>query len=115
MPQERSPDDLGGSAPGRTIAITTAGRLRAAVSTGAFREAETLLDTYRAEVEASWHAASSPEQRAAIHAEVTALLRWARNATLASRSHTHAKIIQLSRRRAYTGTLHTIDGLKLDG
>jgi len=77
--------------------------LRAAVSSGAFAEADRLLGVYRAEMEANWRSAASAEQRAAIAAEVTDLLEWARTATLAARSHTQSKLIHLTRRKAYAG------------
>jgi hypothetical protein len=75
--------------------------LRAAVSSGAYAEAERLLGLYRGEMQAEWHAAASSAQRAAIAAEVSELLEWARTATLAARAHAQRKLIYLSRRRAY--------------
>ena len=76
--------------------------LQNAVSSGAYPEAERLLGVYRDEMQANWEAAASPGQRAAIAAEVGELLEWARVATLAARSHNQCKLIQLSRRNAYS-------------
>ncbi len=84
--------------PSRTVEL-----LRAAVASGAFAEADRLLGVYRGEMEANWHAAASPAQRAAIASDVTALLEWARTATLAARSHAQSKLIHLTRRKAYAG------------
>jgi hypothetical protein len=75
--------------------------LRAAVSSGAYAEAERLLGIYRGEMQAKWDTAASPAQRAGIAAEVSELLEWARTATLAARSHAQRKLIYLSRRKAY--------------
>ena len=84
--------------PSRTVEL-----LRTAVSSGAYGEADQLLGVYRGEMEANWQAAASPEQRAAIAADVTELLEWARTATLAARSHAQSKLIHLTRRKAYAG------------
>jgi hypothetical protein len=75
--------------------------LRSAVSSGAYPEAERLLGVYRGEMQASWEATTSSEQRAAIAAEVGEVLEWARTATLVARSHTQRKLIHLARRNAY--------------
>ncbi len=78
---------------------------RKAVSTGAFLEAEPLLEMYRRDVEASWGAATTDEQRLAIAVEVSSTLEWARTATLAARSHTQHKLILLRRESAYTPSI----------
>ena len=78
---------------------------RKAVSAGAFLEAEPLLEMYRRDVEASWGAATSDEQRLAIAVEVSSTLEWARTATLASRSHAQHKLILLRRESAYTPSI----------
>jgi hypothetical protein len=75
---------------------------RRAVSAGAFLEAEALLETYRRDVEASWNAATSGDQRLAIAMEVGEVFEWARTATLAARSHAQRKLILLRRESAYT-------------
>lgn len=77
---------------------------RSAVSAGAFPEAERLLGTYRDEVETSWKAAISGNERRAIESEVNALLAWARAATLSARSHAQGKLILLERENAYNRT-----------
>ena len=79
----------------------TVERLRAAVSTGDYRQLDQLLDVYRLEVEASWKAAVTPEERRAISLEVTGLLGWARHAILAARAHAKGKLLQFRRRSAY--------------
>lgn len=81
---------------------TAAEAFRSAVSGGAFAEAERLLGAYRREVELSWTAATTVDQRRAIEAEVSALLEWARTTTLSARSHTQRKLILLDRESAYT-------------
>ena len=83
--------------PSRTVE-----RLRSAVASGAYLEAEGLLGDYRSEMQAKWEAASSREQRAAIASEVGDLLNWARTATLAARSHAQRKLIHLTCKKAYT-------------
>jgi hypothetical protein len=75
---------------------------RSAVSAGVYSEAEQFLEKYRRDVEDSWAAATSDEQRLAIALEVSATFEWARTATLAARSHTQRKLILLSRESAYT-------------
>jgi hypothetical protein len=75
---------------------------RNAVSAEEFAEAEQFLEAYRRDVESSWNAATSDEQRLAIATEVSATFEWARTVTLAARSHTQRKLILLSRESAYT-------------
>jgi hypothetical protein len=81
----------------------TVERIRAAVSSGSFAEADRLLGVFRAEMQTNWEAATSPEERARIAADVNSLLEWARTATLAARSHAQRKLIHLTRRNAYAG------------
>lgn len=81
---------------------TAAELFRSAVSAGAFLEAEQLLGSYHQEVEASWSAATSDEERHAISTDVNAVLEWARRATLSARSHAQSKLIVLNRECAYT-------------
>ena len=87
---------------------------RSAVSAGAFSEAEQLLESYRRDVEASWNAATSDDQRLAIATEVSEVFEWARTATLAARSHTQRKLILLRRESAYTPSIHNNEVLHLD-
>jgi hypothetical protein len=87
---------------------------RSAVSAGAFPEAERLLEMYRHEVEVSWKAATSDDERQAISTEVTAVLEWARVATLSARSHAQRKLILLSRERTYTPSLQKPELLDLN-
>ncbi len=87
---------------------------RKAVSAGAFSEAEQLLETYRRDVEASWNAATSDEQRLAIATEVSEVFEWARTATLAARSHTQRKLILLRRESAYTPSIRKNEVLNLN-
>src|SRR5258708_9084111 len=93
----------------------TADLLRTAVASGAYVEAELLLAMYRSEMQATWEAATSPQQRSAISTEVRDLLRWARSATLAARSHAQSKLIHLSPRSAYAGTAAKMDSPALAG
>ena len=87
---------------------------RKAVSAQAFSEAEQLLEMYRGDVEASWHAATSDDQRLAIVMEVGEVFEWARTATLAARSHTQRKLILLRRESAYTPSVSKNKGLHLE-
>ena len=82
-------------------ATAVAEQFRSAVSEGAFLEAQELLEEYRREVEASWNAAVSADDRRAISTEVNALLEWARQTTLSARSHAQRKLILLGRENAY--------------
>ena len=87
---------------------------RKAVSAGAFPEAEQLLERYRRDVEVSWEAAASDDQRLTIAKEVSSTLEWARTATLAARAHTQRKLILLRRESAYTPSICENDGLNLN-
>jgi hypothetical protein len=87
---------------------------RRAVSAGAFLEAEQLLENYRRDVEASWHAATSDDQRIAIAMEVGEVFEWARTTTLAARSHTQRKLILLRRESAYTPSISKNEVLHLE-
>jgi hypothetical protein len=87
---------------------------RKAVSAGAFPEAEQLLERYRRDVEVSWEAATSEDQRLTIAKEVSSTLEWARTATLAARSHTQRKLILLRRESAYTPSICKSDMLNLN-
>ena len=87
---------------------------RKAVSAGAFLEAEQLLERYRRDVEASWEAATSDDQRLAITMEVSSTLEWARTATLAARSHTQRKLILLRRESAYMPSIRKNEMLNLN-
>jgi hypothetical protein len=93
---------------------TAVNSFRSAVSAGAFSEAEQLLESYRRDVEASWHAATSDEERLAIAMEVSEVFEWARTATLAARSHTQRKLILLRRESAYTPGIRNNEVLHLD-
>jgi hypothetical protein len=88
--------------------------IRKAVSAGAFLEAERLLDVYRRDVEASWHAATSDAQRLGIATQVDDFLEWARRATLAKRSHTQRKLILLRRESAYAPSISKNNGFHLE-
>ena len=87
---------------------------RKAVSAGASADAEQILEGYRRDVEVSWEAATSDEQRLAIATEVSSTLEWARTATLAARSHTQHKLILLRRESAYTPSICKNDVLNLN-
>jgi hypothetical protein len=75
--------------------------LRNAVVAGDYRAMERFLDLYRSEVETSWKAATSPEERRSISTEATGLLEWTRQTILAARAHTQRKLIHLTRQSAY--------------
>ena len=63
----------------------TSDRLHAAIQSGAWSTAQDLLASFRLEVEASWHAAASEQERRALSHNVTGFLQWARAMTLTSR------------------------------
>jgi hypothetical protein len=93
---------------------TAVNLFRSAVSAGAFSEAEQLLEMYRRDVEASWHAATSDDERLAIAMEVSEVFEWARTATLSIRSHTQRKLILLRRESAYLPSMRKNEPLNLD-
>jgi hypothetical protein len=75
--------------------------LRSAVQAGDYREIERILEVYRGDVEARWHASASAEERTAISDEVMGLLGWARQTILAARAHSQRKLIHLTRQAVY--------------
>jgi len=81
----------------------TADRLHTAIQTGAWSTAQDLLASFRLEVEASWRAAATEQERRAISHNVTGFLQWARAMTLTSREHAHTRLNRLERRHAYAG------------
>jgi len=93
---------------------TVVDRFRRAVAAGAFLEAQELIELYRGDVESSWNAATSDEQRRAIALEVSETFEWARTATLAARSHTQRKLILLRRESAYTPSVRQNEVLNLN-
>jgi hypothetical protein len=80
-------------------AATTA-ECRAAIAAGNFGAADRLLGELRAEVEAAWPLAS-PEERQTLAAQVLDLLRWARQTTLAKRSHIQKRLREIDCHSAY--------------
>ena len=89
-------------------------RLRSAVATGAFSEAEQLLNEFCRQAESDWRAASSRQERTRLEAEVTGLMRWARQVVTAQRSHAQRRLILISSQRAYGRVPQTPDRLSLD-
>jgi len=81
----------------------TTDHLHAAIQSGAWSTAQELLATFRLEVEASWRAASTEEERRAISQNVTGFLQWAWAMTITSREHTQDRLNRLNRRHAYAG------------
>ena len=79
--------------------------LHAAIRSGAWSTAQELLAAFRLEVEASWHAAATEEERRAISQSVSGFLQWARAMTVTSRAHAHARLVRLNRRNAYVEPL----------
>ena len=78
-------------------------RLHAAIQTGAWSTAQELLGSFRVEVEASWRAAATEQERRDISQNVTGFLQWARAMTLTSRERAHDRLNHLNRRHAYAG------------
>lgn len=77
--------------------------LHAAIQSGAWSTAQELLAEFRLEVEASWRAAASEQERRVISQSVAGFLQWARAMTLVSREHARARLNGLNRRHAYAG------------
>jgi len=73
---------------------------RAAISAGNYDAADRLLAELRRQVEVSWPTAGAAE-RHSIAAHTLELLRWARQTTLAKRSHLQRKLSLISRHSAY--------------
>jgi hypothetical protein len=81
----------------------TSDHLHAAIQSGAWSTAQELLTAFRAEVEASWRAAATEQERRAISENVTGFLQWARAMTITSRGHSQDRLNRLNRRHAYVG------------
>jgi len=81
----------------------TSDHLHAAIQAGAWNTAQELLTAFRAEVETSWQAAATEQERRAISHSVTGLLQWARAMTITSREHAQTRLNRLNRRNAYAG------------
>ena len=79
----------------------TSDSLHAAIQSGAWSTAQELLAAFRAEVEASWRAAATEQERRAISENVTSFLQWARAITITSREHTQDRLNRLNRSHAY--------------
>ena len=77
--------------------------LHAAIQSGAWSTAQELLAAFRLEVETSWRAAATEQERRAISQNVTGFLQWARAMTITSREHTQDRLNRLNRRHAYAG------------
>jgi hypothetical protein len=93
----------------------TSDRLHAAIQSGAWSTAQDLLASFRLEVEASWRAAATEQERRDISHSVTGFLQWARAMTLTTREHAHAHLTRLERRHAYavphpSNPHHGVDG-----
>ncbi len=78
-----------------------ADRFRAAIASGAFSQADELLEEYRVEVEARWHGAANDAERSAVKTEVEDLLEWARKLTVIRRAHVQSKLVRLNSQQAY--------------
>ena len=78
----------------------TSDQLHAAIQSGAWSTAQELLAEFRLEVETSWQAAATEQERRAISESVTGFLQWARAMTITSREHAQDR---LNRLHAYAG------------
>ena len=90
-------------------------RLHAAIQTGAWSTAQELLASFRLEVEASWRAAATEQERRTISRNVTGFLEWARAMTMTSRAHDRSDLNRLERRHAYAGPHSSNPYRGLDG
>ena len=79
----------------------TSDQLHAAIQSGAWSTAQELLAAFRLEVETSWQAAATEQERRAISENVTGFLQWARAMTITSREHAQDRLNRLNRRHAY--------------
>ncbi len=77
--------------------------LHAAIQHGAWSTAQELLAAFRVEVEASWRAAATEQERRDISQNVSGFLQWARAMTITSREHAQTRLNRLNRRHAYAG------------
>ncbi|MBI1789665.1 MAG: hypothetical protein HYR60_19195 [Acidobacteria bacterium] len=80
----------------------TAARIRTAIETECFREAQNLLDEYAAGVEAVWQELT-PEQRRAsrLPQEALSLVQWAHQAVSVARIHSSRHLDRLTGALAY--------------
>src|SRR3954469_11615896 len=81
----------------------TSDQLHSAIQNGAWSTAQELLAAFRLEVEMSWRAAATDQERRAISENVTGFLQWARVMTITSREHAQDRLNRLNRRHAYAG------------
>ena len=84
------------------MALKTSDRLHAAIQTGAWSTAQELLASFRLEVEASWHAAATEQERHDISHNVTGFLPEPSRPSLVAFGPTvtqYAAIIAARRRR----------------
>ena len=81
----------------------TSDRLHAAIQSGAWSTAQDLLAAFRLEVEASWRAATTEQERRPSLPKRTGFLQWARAMTITSRAACADSLNRLSRRHAYAG------------
>ena len=84
-----------------TVPRRTSDQLHSAIQRGAWSTAQELLAAFRLEVETSWRAAATEQERRAISQNVTGFLQWARAMTITSREHTQDRLNGLNRRHAY--------------
>jgi len=97
------------------LSTRTRDNLNTAIRSGSWSTAQELLGVFRLEVEASWRAAASEQERRVISENVTGFLQWARAMTITSREHARTRLNGLQRRHAYAGPqsanpYHGIDG-----
>ena len=97
------------------MAPKTSDQLHAAIQRGAWSTAQELLAAFREEVEASWRAASTEQERRAISHNVTGFLQWARAMTITSRAHAQTRLSRLNRRHAYAEPQHDNPYRGIDG
>jgi hypothetical protein len=77
--------------------------LHAAIQSGAWSTAQELLAAFRLEVETSWRAAATEQERRTISESVSGFLQWARAMTITSREHAQDRLNRLNRRHASAG------------
>jgi hypothetical protein len=81
----------------------TSDQLHAAIQSGSWSTAQELLVAFRLEVETSWRAAATEQERRTISESVSGFLQWARAMTITSREHAQDRLNRLNRRHAYAG------------
>ena len=72
-----------------------ASRLKDSIASGAYREAEKLLEEYAGQLESCLQQAGSDGERATLASEAGQLMAWSLRMTTSARKHAHDKLQQI--------------------